>query len=349
MQLELKIRDLLNKIADPGIVAIELLKWWEGNDLSEEEKRGVACYAINAGSIGPLLELYSKKLMAKETIPWGPFVEALGRASYRPQKPEILALITGSQAQELLPDLTTSFALDTFSSLFIENRRTKFRRERQRILDLRQQLLEKLEFVRSQRIPTEEKKVLHQLGTLFPGDQKVQSEAQVHAEQWAREIINQREAFTDLDTALEDALPPMSTEVVSAKDHLFNQVMKYIKKHPDQAFDYALMFESLEFYKEAYEVLCHAPSTKQADWLKLEILIKGRQFVSALEETNGLELKYAGDPNSTFAVIYARAQALWGLGQKDTAIDLMKSIVNLRPSYRSARAILSSWSEGSYD
>ena len=341
--IELKIRELLIKVGDSNSVAGQLFEWWEDNQLTAEEKYAVACFAIRSGRLPDFLKLIAGQIKNHELIPWGPFVEALGLSGYQPQKPEVLALFQGAHSQKDSAGLVRSRALDQFSSKFAEERRNERQEERRRYNEIKRNLIEQLEFYRSQRIPTEEKKILAQLSTLFPHDSEVRGEHMVHQEKWAREIINQRERMTEYDSHVEEQIEIPPPEVLSSKDHLVAQVKKEVKLDPDSGYDYAIMFEALEFYREAYEILRISPPSAESDWLALELLIKGRQYLSALEEANRLEIQYAGNPESTFAVIYARARALWGLGQKDHAIDLLKSIVSLRPTYRSARALLREW------
>jgi hypothetical protein len=59
-----------------------------------------------------------------------------------------------------------------------------------------------------------------------------------------------------------------------------------------------------------------------------------------------MEIKYISDPETTFAVSYLRAQALQGLGQHGSALEIMQSIVRVRPNYRSAHSLILEWTEG---
>jgi len=83
-----------------------------------------------------------------------------------------------------------------------------------------------------------------------------------------------------------------------------------------------------------------------ADWLRIELMILARKYVDALNEAATLEARYASDPEAAFAITYARARALKGLGQDELATDLLRSLVRVRPSYKSAQSLLMDWSGG---
>ena len=57
--------------------------------------------------------------------------------------------------------------------------------------------------------------------------------------------------------------------------------------------------------------------------------------------------RYDAHPkDKVVAITYARARALKGLGQDDLATDLLRSLVRVRPSYKSAQSLLMDWSGG---
>jgi hypothetical protein len=112
------------------------------------------------------------------------------------------------------------------------------------------------------------------------------------------------------------------------------------------ALDLALAFWFLEDHNRALEILAWAPAGRAHDWLNAELLFASRRFVEALELLNTVEVKYVEDPESTFAVSYLRAQCLKELGQHASALEIMQSIVHIRPHYRSAHALILQWTEG---
>jgi thioredoxin-like negative regulator of GroEL len=99
----------------------------------------------------------------------------------------------------------------------------------------------------------------------------------------------------------------------------------------------------MELFEQARKLLEMAPSTLAVDWLYLDVLLKCRRYAEGLDALLTLERRYANDPETTFAATYARAQALAGLGQVGAAAALLKSLVSIRPGYRSAHSLLLQW------
>ncbi|HRO68156.1 MAG TPA: hypothetical protein PL182_11375, partial [Pseudobdellovibrionaceae bacterium] len=69
------------------------------------------------------------------------------------------------------------------------------------------------------------------------------------------------------------------------------------------------------------------------------------RLVELLHELARVELLQSEDSETFFATAYLRAQALWGLGQKHAAIEVMESLLASRPQYRSGLSLLSLWRE----
>ncbi|NJL25310.1 MAG: hypothetical protein HC902_09105 [Calothrix sp. SM1_5_4] len=112
------------------------------------------------------------------------------------------------------------------------------------------------------------------------------------------------------------------------------------------ASDLAVAFWFLDEYGQALEILKWAEPSTANDWLHAELLFASRRYVEALELLNHLEVKYVNDPEATFSVSYIRAQCLRGLGQQAAALEILRSIVRIRPNYRSANALILAWTEG---
>lgn len=93
------------------------------------------------------------------------------------------------------------------------------------------------------------------------------------------------------------------------------------------ASDLAIAFLFMGDYERALEALAWAPAGASTDWLRCELMLESKRHIEALEALNRMEIKYIADPESTFAVSYLRAQALFGLGQHGSALEIMQSIV----------------------
>jgi hypothetical protein len=109
------------------------------------------------------------------------------------------------------------------------------------------------------------------------------------------------------------------------------------------AYDFAVGLYVMELYHHAVEMIRLAPTGLAQDWFHLESLFKARRYLECLENINVAELTYSDDPETSFAATYLRARVLHGLGQTHPAKELLRSIVSIRPVYRSAASLLTDW------
>jgi thioredoxin-like negative regulator of GroEL len=205
--------------------------------------------------------------------------------------------------------------------------------------------------MRANRMFEQELSVLDEFQAEIPGEPEIKQAKEAYNLRWARDIVANSAANSgtsdnptdDLQRKLQSKADWLSEDQLDNKDLVVKRAIEIAQGDPQLAYDLAIALHMMDFNSEAIEVLDCAVESPATDWLRLELMIRARQFVTALEEANNLELRYAGVPDSSFSVTYARARALYGLGQTETAIDLLKSIVRIRPHYKSAQSLLTEW------
>jgi hypothetical protein len=285
--------------------------------------------------------------------------ETLRAVKVTPTKAEAVAIAKGCDEQGQMADLLLSPFAVSWGELFASRRAELNSRKALELEEKRAQLWDAVRFMRSSRLYEQEAKSLAKLRALFPDDPEFASQDQSLQERWAREIIAQGRGAR-LEFTRDDAMraQPLSAEQDAARREIARQAIEWARVHPQLAVDFALLLHFMEFRDDAIDALDagspraeHQPDfqaerSPSRDWLRLELLLTARQFVRALDAANRLEIVYAHDPEAAFAVAYARAHALWGLGEKGMAVDLMRAIVRVRPGYRSAQSLLLDWSGG---
>ena len=100
---------------------------------------------------------------------------------------------------------------------------------------------------------------------------------------------------------------------------------------------------SFELYDLGLQLLNQAPETFAGEWLKAEILFESGRFLDLLKHVEHIEKNLSTSPESTYGAVYLKAQAYFGLGQKDIAIQMLESLSQIRPAYRSTEALLHQW------
>jgi len=345
--LEAEISSLL-KIHDGNAsrVAEELAERLERNLFTDDEVKDCFQFLLNAGLL-PLFFHQMQKLIARHgRLPWTPFMEALALSKIALEEPFAKALFEGAENQEATTELVLSRALDSAHPGFAERRALVDVAYARKLGDKLQELKDQLAYMRANRMYEQEAAVLDEIQALFPEERSIQAERESNKIRWAREIIANSNTTTDPLTDLNFRVDRLTPDQLKSKDLIVARALELAEQSPRLAYDLAISLHMMDLNMEALNVLQNAEFSPAAEWLRLELLVRSRQFVNALEEAARLEVDHASDPNAAFTVTYARARALYGLGQTQTAIELMQSLVNIRPHYRSAQSLLREWTGG---
>ena len=188
--------------------------------------------------------------------------------------------------------------------------------------------------------------MLELLVKLAPNDPDVKKADQQFKERWARHLITKKGSLPTAEARmLERWTSPLNTQEQAWVQFQLSEIQKITESNPVASYDFALFFGFMEAFAEGQEALQKAPATEAKDWLNVEFLVEARRFIEALDELNRLEGQYGDNPETPFAVSYLRAKALHGLGQSSDAMEVLKSLLSLRPNYRAAQSLMLQWSE----
>lgn len=346
---ESEISALLRESQNPRRVAEDLVQRWRHRILSETEQTDVAQFLLAAGYYPLLFEQIGMMASEKHRLPWAQFVEVLGRSGIKPDEYEVRALVEGAESQEGgIAEFFKSPYIDILDASLAERRAAIRAAKGAEIEEKKSALKDKLQFMRANRLFDQEAQVLEEIQAMFPEEPEFAAERESFQLRWAREIISNAstEVDVDLPSDLHWKLEKLPPEQSAMKKLIVARATEIARDKPTSAYDMAIALHLMDMNAEAIEMLSLGMSSSRADWLKLELMLMARQFVSALDHAAEVEIKYAGDPDAAFAVIYARARALHGLGQDSLAVDLLRSLVKIRPNYKSAQSLLMEWSGG---
>lgn len=345
--LEIEINTLLSEKSDVKRVGTELVRRWRHHLFNDAEADDCARFLVISGQLELFFMEIRRLIEEGAKLPWAQLGEALGKSGMKPDSFEIDSLLEAAASQEATAELLRSRQLDLFSREFAKQRETLNRAKQEEMLLRKQQLREKIDFMRAQRMFDQELQLLEELQSLFPSESGIEKDKEELRLRWAREIVSGARASADtLASDLESKAHELTPAEQVMKSLIVERAIELAKASPSFTCDLAIGMHMMDLHMEALKILEHAPTDRRADWLKLELLIRARQFVTAMEETVRLEEKYADDPETTFATTYARAQALHGLGERAAAIELLEGLTRIRPHYRSAQSLLLDWTGG---
>ncbi|MGZ3774679.1 MAG: hypothetical protein ACXVCY_12690 [Pseudobdellovibrionaceae bacterium] len=343
--VELEIQNLLNEEQDLALVCDRLTENLESSAdlLTLDNVNSLARFIINSKQPLKLIHFVLRHIDNENfPIPWPYFLEALGHFSSELDEKCLQALTEGIQEDGAETEAARSSKLNKFIPSLGEWRSNRNYKIHKDYLNNKHVLLEQLVTLRTQQLYEQEKSLLSRLQKLYPGDEDIRNEINEHKQRYALEIL-QRRSPKAKSLKLED-LAPVNLEVEKARSALMLSLHDHVKENPEMTFDFSIIAFILECYEDALTLLSFCEETTSTLWFRLEILLMCRRFVEVLSEISKVELQLAHDPETFFATAYLRAQAMWGLGQKHTAIQILEGLVASRPQYRAAAALLSIWS-----
>lgn len=345
-RIERKIQKMLKVEKKPSEVFDELTLYLFRKKITDEERVSIIQFAVNAGLDQQLLSVFVDLFHEKQVVPWNLFMDLIERQKLKPTKHVIESVIKGVRRQKREEDLSLTDKWDKHDGRFLEIRERITKKRHEEFSERKGVLLDKLSFYRAQRMIHEEEKLLKIMRRMFPADQQIRNEFENFKEVQAHEIISRnqekgRETKTDYGV-----LPtPLTKDEKKFVLNLKGFILDIVKKEKHTAYNFAILFRFIGEPRLGLEILRYVPVSASADWLIIDLLIEDGQYIQCLDKVHEVELKYSMDPETTFAATYARARALNHLGQSGKAIDLLKSIIEVRPDYRSAHSLLTEWSE----
>lgn len=347
--IELEIQSLLKETGDAAIAADRLIQAIEKDPEQLTDSGAIEAlsrFLLNAGFTATLRDFVLRHI-EDETFPtpWAYFVEALAQMS-ADQNIEISdeglrAFEKGVRELGLQKVLGRSKSGERILPELRHWRSDLRYRTHKEYTENKKILLDQLVTLRIQRLVEKEKELLKKLAKLYPGDGDVHKETLEHRQRNALEILSRRKPSFRHQTL--QNFDDINEEEKPSYDALMSSLVESAQSHPEMSYELAVLAWVLEAYDIGLQVLDFAPDDEQKLWFRLDLLLKNHRYLELLTELSQVEMKLAADPETFFATAYLRAQAYWGLGQKDTAIEVMESLLATRPHYRAGESLLNSW------
>ena len=333
MEAELRIRMILEsptQLSDKIHVLLEEAK------LHINDQEVLVTYFrffFNAGYHQELLSLIVEVLERKAKVPWSLLIDCLGKNAIKLSQSVIQSIDKGLRRQNAQSEVWSARTLDSDFPEFSVWRDT-FIRERLNALKVRRsELLEKFEFLRSQRLENEARQVLRVLKSTYPGDSEIENLNANFEEHRAREILN------DYAHSLEDTKTYTPKFLESELDFLTllrENAFELIQHKPQYRKDFCLFFLFLEDSDSALEILNQDDHLNFSEaWLKADLLRNSRRFLEALALADWISEQFSNDTETLMATTYFRAEVFGEMGKNSKAIELLENIAQVRPQYRS--------------
>ena len=138
-------------------------------------------------------------------------------------------------------------------------------------------------------------------------------------------------------------MKPEQKEMKEQVQKILKQLKKMAQKNPKQINDIAIFLTSTGYNDLALEFLENYLDTGERKWLYLELLLEAQQFFRCLTFVDQLFSEETLPSEDTFALIYAKARAYYGLKEYEKAKQTLEDLIKIKPRYRLAQELLSQW------
>lgn len=341
-RIEIIIQKLLQDY-DATYVADDLLKKWDRGELSEKDQDIAAQFLLNSGFLKTLQNQFIKQLTQDRYIAWVPFLEMISRITKT--IPEDIAdpILVGMTESNKLEDIIYAQKAKNLHPRFFKVIKTYLEERRHALEKEKAELKQKLQRHIADRMDTEIKNLSLLLRQRFPNDKEIFDMTSDLDMARIRSLVQKKER--DLQHNFQEATNLKSKDTASAeeKNKIAGNVIESAKKNPTTAYDLAILLTQMEVYDAALTCLSYAPPSFEKDWLKLELLIRCENFIDAITESFEIENKYPQNPDTIFSTLELRAQALYGLGEREKAIQILEKLLEISPKNQTAKVLLHSW------
>lgn len=286
-----------------------------------------------------VLVLEHRKPVVEDTFPWNYLVESIFRLEPFPTE----------DLKQALRNLHSQLNLDEQFATSPHARKLVLRTEEifnqwidhaeDRYVVLKSQLLADLRQAELEGAARLEDQIIQKLMRIDPTDAAITNYHKKLKERRALEILSQRKIY-DLSTSFSDLDDP---EVRKMYILIRDQMFKVAEEWPVLATDIAVALIQFGEPGDAAIVLELAPAGEEKDWLLCELLLLQNKFLDLLSLLPQIEVRYSNDPQTFFHTAYMRAKCYDGLGQRETAIEILDSLTTTSPDYRDASILLSQW------
>ncbi|MBC7743342.1 MAG: hypothetical protein H7061_14180 [Bdellovibrionaceae bacterium] len=348
--LELEIHSLFQEGLPLETICAEIISKYEKIDvLSPFESESISHFLIAAGKIHLLFKFYLRCLRKNSLaqFPWGYLASAIMQTESQLSDDLIdlieMGLAAQADEQSALKVHTLLQSIPALQSR-LQNQKQLFEIDQ---MQTKVRLMAQLNHNRLYQLKELEEQTLQQLVKIFPQDIEVKLLHQAHLEKKADEILAKIRLTPRSPSAmkkmLEQAHPDSEEFVENLKKQTRLLARRLKSEQPDQIYNLTMLAMQFELFDLALEIVNEGPATFASEWLKAEILFESGRFLDLLKHIENIETKMTATPESTYGAVYLKAQAYFGLGQKEIAIQLLESLSEKVPSYRSTEALLHEW------
>ncbi len=308
---------------------------------------------LHLGQWKTIIEISIMRIFNEEPICWDILAESLASGVKKIDLKIVKTFYLIANQNNKLHEFNGSPALDQYNKRFKKNRQDIRDKNWIEYFAQKRFWIEEVRSLQMQRLYKKSNETIKKLESLYPNDHDIQYLKKSTEEVKAKETIERLKSQLTFQNLSKIKRVIQSKDIKNEISSLFQTVKTTFKTLSKEnttnktiAYDFALMFYFFESPEKAIQLLNEHPESEKKFWLLLELYLEARHYLDALEyirvmEFNQIQIE---DPETTFALQYAKAKAYYGLGQTSEALEILEQIMEYRPYYRSTQSLFLQWS-----
>ena len=340
INLELEIKSFLLKEDSLDQVIENIINTVENNTegISADDVVTLCRFLIQARAYPAVIQFVFKHWSEKDfIIPWPYFLKALEPRMNQELADFLWEAITITKG---FTQACRSPVLDNLYPAMAEKRAKRRQNLIQKLENRREEIQSELSTLHDRQLFEREKAILRKLLRMYPGDPELLKRTSDLRERSALEIIA-KHAPLRRSIIWDDEKNNPETEI--AERSWSQCLLEAAIRTPEVVYELAIAAFMMGLFETSLKILNLEPDQKNHLWFRLEVLLQARHYLELLNLLAQVELHFAYDSETFFATAYLRAQAMWGMGQKHTAVEVLESLMAARPGYRLGLTLLSQW------
>lgn len=346
--LELEIQSLLILHGSASGAAKALYEKYKTVPLKLEQAELISVFYLLADLPATLVDFIIEQIKVGGELPWAHFVQALQRSNTSIDEELWTALINGAADQKTLWQLAKHpTALSSHPELADAKELAK-KYLQEKALRQKRELLAQIETLRSQEMDEAEGTLLQKVLKMFPRDMQIQEQFDEYRSRKALQLLERKNSNTESSfdsTEPQDFLDPESIEILqNIQSSMLREL--HLTKPANEILqqDFAIAHLMWDNPDGALTLTTDAKNWATL-WLHLEAELKAKRYLDLIQDLIEIEKNVANNPDATLSIHYLRAKALWGLGRRYEAIELLDGLAAINPQFLDVSSRLQLWKD----
>ena len=333
---------MLLKKQSPSVIAKKLLKQ-KSLVKNQEDFLGICRFMHQAGLNKMIVQLAIEQLKTESIVPWAFIIDILDNCEINVSKKVKLMCFDGIIEQNQLSYVLTCCHWDKVHPGWVKMKLDAISEINRKKNSQFVELMEDLEFIKSQGLLKKEEEILKKLKKLAPDNLNIHEKWLQFRERWSRHIIQQKKQTTLKGTPFYVDSEAVDPEELKQVKNIMQSVQDLVVRQPDTKYNMALMLFFMGYPKFASQILKDHLHFDAAKWLYADLLLQSKLYLNCLSFLDDMEKEGEQQPEVVFALTYMRAKAYYGLGKKKKGKDILTELLKVKPNYRLAHYLLEQW------